>query len=1095
MDFTTRYNKLNARQKEAVDTIDGPVMVVAGPGTGKTELLSMRAANILQTTDTLPENILCLTFTESGANAMRQRLSEIIGPDAYKIAIHTFHSFGTEVINQNGEYFYHGANFRPASEISTFELLHSIFDSLEFSNPLSTKMNGDYTYLKDTLTVISELKKSGLTNEELLQLLDANEAVIDAIEADLREVFAKRISKGIASQLMPIATKLANLPSQALPPEISPLSNVLALSLAHAVDTSEDQDSTKPITAWKKQHLEKDEGGNLVFKDRRRTQKLRSISYLYYQYLVKMQEAELYDFDDMVMRVVHAMEVFPDLRYNLQEKYLYIMVDEFQDTNLAQSRILHNLTSTPTYDSPNIMVVGDDDQAIYSFQGAEVGNILSFRDQYEDVKIITLTDNYRSAGTILSSARSVITQGQNRLEHYLEEVNKTLVPHHNAKNEAVDLIEYPEMSDEHQALIGRIKQQIASGAKPESIAILARRHHELVNLLPLFARAEIAVNYERRDNVLESEVVTELTLLARVICHMAEQEIAQADELLPRLLAHPAWGYDAQTLWKLSLNAYKHRGGWLEQMATMPEFTALHEWLIQTAQLTQTQSAEAIIDRLTGVPSEETDTDTFRSPLYDYFFSDDNRDHQLEAYIGHLEALRSLRSKLREHLPDRQLNLRDFIDFIDIHERIGSTIMHVRKQSDASQAVNLMTAHKSKGLEFDHVHIIGAIDTAWGAQVRSRSRLIGYPDNLQIRPSGDSLDERLRLFFVAMTRARNTLSISYSLRDMNGRATLPANFLTGDAWEPVQPTIEHSVADTAELLQHDWYQPYVSLDQGDMKSLLKHTLENYKLSVTHLTSFLDVTRGGPEHFLINNLLHFPKSKHPSATYGSAIHDALQRAHIHLASTGKRKPVEDILKDFEQSLITYRMPGDQLPAYVKRGADSLTAFLTAKYDTFNEAQKVELNFANQQSRVGIAHITGALDLVDINEKTREIIVTDYKTGGSSNSWHGKTDNEKIKLHKYRQQLLFYKLMCENSRDYSNHIVTTGVLQFVEPTPQGAIHTLELSFNQAELDEFAVLVENVYKLIVDMQLPNVSGYSPDYKGLLAFEADIISGKLLT
>src|ERR1035437_10388980 len=109
MDFKKRYATLNKAQREAVDAIDGPVMVIAGPGTGKTELLSVRTANILQKTDTLPENILCLTFTDSGANAMRERLTEIMGKDAYKVAIHTFHSFGSEIINQYGEYFYQGA--------------------------------------------------------------------------------------------------------------------------------------------------------------------------------------------------------------------------------------------------------------------------------------------------------------------------------------------------------------------------------------------------------------------------------------------------------------------------------------------------------------------------------------------------------------------------------------------------------------------------------------------------------------------------------------------------------------------------------------------------------------------------------------------------------------------------------------------------------------------------------------------------------------------------------------------------------------------------------------------------------------------------
>ena len=130
MDFSKRYATLNKAQKQAVDMIDGPVMVIAGPGTGKTELLSVRTANILLKTDTLPENILCLTFTESGANAMRERLVGIIGKDSYKVAIHTFHSFGSEVINQYGEYFYQGAHFRPADELSRYEIIRTIFDLL-----------------------------------------------------------------------------------------------------------------------------------------------------------------------------------------------------------------------------------------------------------------------------------------------------------------------------------------------------------------------------------------------------------------------------------------------------------------------------------------------------------------------------------------------------------------------------------------------------------------------------------------------------------------------------------------------------------------------------------------------------------------------------------------------------------------------------------------------------------------------------------------------------------------------------------------------------------------------------------------------------
>ena len=142
-EFEKRYRNLNEGQKQAVDTIDGPVMVVAGPGTGKTELLSVRVANILSKTDVLPSNILCLTYTESGAHAMRERLAGLIGADAYKVAIHTFHSFGTEIINTNGEYFYQGAHFRPADELSSYEVLQAIFEKLPHDNPLAAKMNAE----------------------------------------------------------------------------------------------------------------------------------------------------------------------------------------------------------------------------------------------------------------------------------------------------------------------------------------------------------------------------------------------------------------------------------------------------------------------------------------------------------------------------------------------------------------------------------------------------------------------------------------------------------------------------------------------------------------------------------------------------------------------------------------------------------------------------------------------------------------------------------------------------------------------------------------------------------------------------------------
>jgi DNA helicase-2/ATP-dependent DNA helicase PcrA len=1089
MDFTTRYAKLNDAQKQAVDTIDGPVMVVAGPGTGKTELLSMRAANILKKTDTLPENILCLTFTESGAAAMRERMVQIIGKDAYRVAIHTFHSFGAEILNQNGDYFYHGANFRAADELSSYELLRGIFDELEYSNPLSGKMNGEYTHLSDTLTTISELKKSGLTSDELLLVLDSNELVMDAAEPLLSVVFAARLSKTTADALRtcvdPIRESGGNVPL----PTIVPLSQILADSLQHAIDQADETNSTKPITAWRNAWMKKNDAGNFVLKSRERQLKLRAVSFIYYQYLSRMQESELYDFDDMILRVVHAMEVFPALQYNLQEKHQYIMVDEFQDTNMAQMRILFNLTDNPANEgSPNILVVGDDDQAIYSFQGADISNIINFRHTYANVKTITLTDNYRSAAPILERAREVIVQGEERLENVIEDINKTLTAHRSSAGSSVTLIETATKHDERQHLVDSIKQRIDQGQPAESIAVLARRHHEIISLLPYFADAGLTVNYERRDNVLDIDPIITLEMTAKLLVALFENKHDQVNALLPELLAHPAMKFDAKDIWKLSLSAYNQRVSWMEVMSATPAFTSLHTWLVEVAAQVPHVPLEFILDTIMGRTTPEGGD--FTSPYFEYYFPKEKLETQPDEYLVYLEALRTIRTKLRDYQQSETPNLRTLLAFIGLHRQLGSVITSIRPHVDRQNgAVNLMTAHKSKGLEFDTVYVIGAVDTAWGERVRSRSRLISYPENLPLAPSGDSLNERMRLFFVAMTRARKQLIISYSTSDDSGKSTLCASFLLSTNLVPETIEFTHDNAQLIAGAEQRWYEPIVCLSTGTMQELLAPTLENYKLSVTHLNNFLDVSRGGPQAFLMNNLLRFPQAMSPSAAYGSAIHKTLQHAHAHVAATKSQRPVEDILRDFEQNLRDQHLAEADFATYFQKGSDTLHAFLSEKYDTFTDTQKVELNFAGQQVMIGDAHLTGSLDLVDISATDKTIIVSDYKTGKASTSWTGKTDYEKIKLHKYKQQLMFYKLLIEQSRDYNQYTVEKGCLQFVEPTPRGEILSLESTCTDEELESFRQLIKAVWRRIVTLDLPDTSTYDPNYKGMLAFEQDLL------
>ena len=1093
MEYERRYKELNTAQKQAVDLVDGPVMVIAGPGTGKTELLSIRTAHILQKTDTLPENILCLTFTESGASAMRERLVGIIGKDAYKVAIHTFHSFGTEVINQYAQFFYEGAYFRPADELSRYEIIRSIFEGLGYNNVLNKKMNGDFTYLSDSLTVISELKKSGLTSDELLEVLDANDIVIEKAEQLLSPIFADKISKKTADNLGKHVAAIRSVKAPVATLGIVSLSQVLSDSLENAIDDATTNNSTKPITAWRNSWFQKNERGDFVMKSRERQIKLRAISSIYEQYLARMQEAELYDFDDMILRVVHAMEIFDELRYNLQEKYQYIMVDEFQDTNMAQMRIIHNLTNNVAHgDTPNIMVVGDDDQAIYSFQGADISNIINFRHNYPKTKIITLTDNYRSGAAILEQARNTIIQGNDRLENHIDELDKNLVAKTKKGPGKVSIYEIDTSADERHWVASSIAEAIKNGTNPSDIAVFTRKHRELEQLLPYFVKAGVPVQYERRDNVLNLPPIVLIEQLSRILIGLFLGQHQDVNAFLPQVLAHPAWNIKPLSLWQLSLKAHANRSNWLDEMALLPDFAPLHDWLITTALSIPHTPLETILDTIIGNPISqlEDETEGFISPLFSYFFSEDALETKSDEYIRYLEGLRVIRTKLRQYHPVETPTLLTFVEFIDLHRSIGASITSSHSFAPGVDAVYIMTAHASKGLEFDTVYVVDAIDTVWGERARSRNRLISFPENLPLAAVGDSSDERLRLFYVASTRAKNQLFISYSVLDDNAKPTARASFLIDDLNHGSTQVVEKST-DSALALETAtirWYEPLIRPESISLKNLLSPQLANYQLSVTHLTNFLDVTRGGPHMFLLQNLLQFPQAMSPAASYGSAVHQTLQRAHTYFSKNNARQPVEDILHNFETSLEDKHLAPSDFEKYLQKGSQDLQTFLAARYDTFNVAQKVELDFASQHVKIDDAHLTGKLDLVDINpDKT--MVVSDYKTGKPSATWTGKSDYEKVKLHKYKTQLMFYKLLVENSRDWHGYSVDSGVLQYIEPSSGGDNIMLTLDFETSEQERLKLLINAVWRHIIDLNLPDTTKYEQTLKGILAFEQDLI------
>ncbi|RYG40382.1 MAG: ATP-dependent helicase, partial [Chitinophagaceae bacterium] len=331
--FLETYNSLNSAQRKAVDTIEGPVMVIAGPGTGKTQILAARIGKILLETDTDPSNILCLTYTDAGAIAMRRRLQQFIGSDAYRVNIFTFHAFCNEVIQDNLHLF-EKSSLEPISDLESIQLFKTLIDRFPKNHPLKRYRGDVYYEIRNLQQLFSTMKKEGWTPSFIRERVNAYLASLPTREAYIY----KRATK-------------TNKPGDLKQKEID----------------AETERAEKLIAAV-------NEFDNL--------QQL-------------MRERNRYDFDDMINWVIRVFEENPAVLSTYQEKYQYILVDEFQDTSGTQNKIVELLISY--WDQPNVFVVGDDDQSIFRFQGANIENMLNFHKSYADtLETIVLTDNYRS---------------------------------------------------------------------------------------------------------------------------------------------------------------------------------------------------------------------------------------------------------------------------------------------------------------------------------------------------------------------------------------------------------------------------------------------------------------------------------------------------------------------------------------------------------------------------------------------------------------------------------------------------------------------------------------------------------------------------
>jgi DNA helicase II / ATP-dependent DNA helicase PcrA len=350
--FKERYDKLNEQQKKAVDTIDGPLLVVAGPGSGKTEILSLRVAEILGRTQMLPSNILCMTFTDAASSNMRDRLSKLIGNEAYRVSIHTFHSFCINVIQRYPEYFYKGTQFTSADSLTQVRILEEIFNNLPQGNIFRDNYHEEkgFSYLSDAKRRIEHLKKSGITPDEFRKIIAHNKRSFRRAEKIIVPALEGRLGKDTLELVKNTVTELLKESEKENKEDPFPREDVMFLpvlasyanSLQSAlIDARVDEGKNAQISLWKNKYIKTRDDGTKTLKEILDEEKMDVLADVYDLYRKRMTKKAFFDFDDMILDAIEAIEKHPRLKFELQEQYQYILVDEFQDTNNAQMKLVN----------------------------------------------------------------------------------------------------------------------------------------------------------------------------------------------------------------------------------------------------------------------------------------------------------------------------------------------------------------------------------------------------------------------------------------------------------------------------------------------------------------------------------------------------------------------------------------------------------------------------------------------------------------------------------------------------------------------------------------------------------------------------------
>ncbi|GEM_PF-44950 len=1080
--FLREIERLNPAQREAVDTIEGPVLVIAGPGTGKTHILAARIGNILLRTDAQPHNILCLTFTDAGVQAMRQRLLSLIGPDAHKVHVFTFHSFCNTIIQGNLDLFGR-RELEPLSDLERVEIIRQLMDELPWQHPLRRGRADGYFYENHLQNLFRRMKSEHWKADFVLKK-------IDEYLADLpnREEFIYKQNRG--------NVKKGDLKTAAIEDE------------------------------------------------RMKMERLRSAVQLFERYEKLMHDSRRYDYEDMILWVLRAFRDFPNLLARYQEQYLYFLLDEYQDTNGAQNEILQRLTEF--WDAPNIFIVGDDDQSIYEFQGARLKNISDFyHTHHSDLKVVVLTENYRSSQHILDSSGALIEKNQLRILNNLKDLglDKLLIARHAefAKLPLRPVVTcYPNRLQEEVAISEQLEKLMGEGFPLDEVAVIFAKHKQAKRLMAILGKKGIPFQTRQSVNALDLPLVQNLRLLLGYF-HDEFNKPFSGEHGLFRILHFDFFGVKPQDLARLSMWLAAEGEGWTG-METLPPKPGVrpvslylrsaisNKKLLKEARLEQPEKLLQVADFLEFMLADYANLSLpvfverviNRSGLLRKILDGEQRQEQVQVlftFTGFIEkeAERNPRLNL-----SRLLEIFKSMDANRIELRIADSGLRTGPSLPAhslpkgqlegtaalqsairnpQSAIQLLTAHSAKGLEFRRVFLLDCVKEQWEPNKRSGAQQFSFPDTLTLSGEADAEEARRRLFYVGMTRAKEALHISYAEQGDDGKTLNPAIFVDetlqvgGGEVQPGSASAEALLDVQVALLLETKPKGIEPHDQEAVQSLL----EKFTLSVSSLNKFLRC----PLSFYYENVLRAPAVATEAAFYGTAMHEALRRGFekmLRAAPNNRQFPfVGEFVQFFEHEM--KRQQGFFSKKDFERRLDLGRQYL-ADYVRQHQANWPKNSKVEQEFKYVVVEgvpLMGVIDRIDFVDKAGlEAHIVDYKTGNQdagklkrpemelavrqlvglvpttrdgsqsdspqSNPQILKSSNPQALFGgAYWRQLVFYKILFENWRN-NPALAVSAEISYLEPDAKGAFTDKRILFEPGDVAFVKHLIVDTYGKIM-------------------------------